>query len=434
MTSRAGLRAAAAVVSAAATTLAVLPVQAAPPTRDRAEPAPVPRAVVFAGHGYGHGHGMSQYGAQGAGLKGVEYRTILRFYYPGTLLGHVGGGLRVLLTADTSSDVSVRPAPGLRVRDLADGERWRLPTGQVGASAWRIAPTNDDASVSSVQYRDGAGWHRWNLPGRTVLRGDAQFRADTPLFLELPSGTVRGYRGVLRSASPSPRATTRDTVNVTSADSYVRGVLPAEMPTSWSMPALRAQAVAARTYATWSRSTAGNGHWDVCDTTSCQVYGGVGSETERGNAAVAGTAREILRHDGRPAFTQFSSSSGGWTAAGGQPYLPAHKDPWDDWPGNANHDWEQTVEASTIESRYPSIGRLRTVDVTSRDGHGEWGGRVRTVVLRGSNGNVSLSGDDLLFALGLRSTWFKPQITGLRLTPLRSRRPGRRPRPTWSRR
>ena len=413
MTRRAGAGVAAVLVSTALGVLAVLPpVQAAVPDPDSREPAPAPRAVVFAGHGYGHGHGMSQYGAQGAGRKGVPYRKILRFYYPGTHLGTVSGGLRVLLTADTSSDVAVQPTAGLRVRDLADGESWRLPTGQVDARAWRIAPTNDDASVSSVQYRTGSGWHRWNLPGRTLLRGDGQLRADGPLSLVLPSGTVHRYRGVLRSASPSPRSTVRDTVNVVSVDAYVRGVLPAEMPTSWSMPALRAQAVAARTYATWSRSTAGNGHWDVCDTTSCQVYGGLGSETDRGNAAVSGTAKKILRHRGAPAFTQFSSSSGGWTAAGGKPYLPAKKDPWDDWPGNANHDWTQRVSASTIEAHYPAIGRLRAVDVTGRDGHGQWGGRVRTLVLRGSAGNVSLSGDDLRFSLGLRSTWFKPRITG----------------------
>ncbi len=413
MSRRAGLRVAVAVVAGAVATLGVLPgAQAAVPGRDD-EPAPVPRSVVFTGHGFGHGHGMSQYGAQGAGLDGVPYRRILRFYYPGTRLGAVGGRLKVLLTADTSSDVAVRPAAGLKVRDLADGESWRLPTGQVGASAWRIAPTNGAAAVSAVQYRDGDGWHRWNLPGsRTTLRGDGQFRADTPLSLVLPSGTVRGYRGVLRSASPTPRATVRDTVNVVSVDTYVRGVLPAEMPTSWSMPALRSQAVAARTFASWSRSTSDHGHWDVCDTTSCQVYGGVGSETARGNAAVVDTAREILRHGGKPAFTQFSSSSGGWTAAGGQPYLPAQQDPWDDWPGNANHDWTQTVSAATIQSHYPALGRLRTVDVTSRDGNGQWGGRVRTLVLRGSNGNVALSGDDLRFELGLKSTWFKPRMTG----------------------
>lgn len=402
-----------AALSTAVATLGLPPAaQAAVPGRDDRQPAPVPRSVVFVGHGFGHGHGMSQYGAQGAGRDGVPYRKILRFYYPGTRLGHVGGRLRVLLTADTSSDVAVRPAPGLEVRDLSDGADWRLPTRRLDASAWRIAPTVDDATVSAVQYRDGDGWHRWNLPRRTLLRGDGQFRADRTMSLVLPDGTVRRYRGALRSASPTQRSTVRDTVDVVSLGTYVRGVLPAEMPTSWSMPALRAQAVAARTYASWSRNATGERHWDVCDTTSCQVYGGVGAETERGNAAVAGTAREILRYGGEPAFTQFSSSSGGWTAAGDQPYLPAQRDPWDNWRGNAHHDWTQSVRVSAIEARYPRLGRLRAVDVTGRDGHGEWGGRVRTLVLRGRDGNVSLSGDDLRFSLGLRSTWFRPRIAG----------------------
>ncbi len=414
MTSR---RRAAAVILATAvatTALGSSPASARPddPAPDPGPESVAPRghSVVFHGHGYGHGHGMSQYGAEGAGRAGKTYREILAFYYPGTRLGAVHGSLRVLITADTSSDVAVRPAAGLLVRDLADGSSWRLPTQQVDARSWRIAPTNDDARVSSVQYLDGNGWHRWNLPGRTYLRGDGQFRADGPLTLVLPSGSTRTYRGALRSASPSGSATSRDTVNVLSMDAYVRGVLPAEMPSSWSMPALRSQAVAARTFATWSRRQAGDRYWQVCDTTACQVYGGVGSEAERGNAAVAGTAGQILRAHGKPAFTQFSSSSGGWTASGGQSYLPARRDPWDDWAGNPNHDWVLTLPASRVESAYPSIGRLQGFAVTKRDGHGEWGGRVITAVVRGSAGSVRVSGDDLRWDLGLKSTWFKPVV------------------------
>ncbi len=362
------------------------------------------------GHGYGHGHGMSQYGAQGAARAGKSYRQILRFYYPHTKTRKAGRPLRVLLTADTSPDVTVHPAKRLRVRDLAGGRTWRLPTKRRHAQLWRIVPARGHAASSAVQFRNRGGWHRWNLPGhRRVLRGDGQFVAKGPIRLRLPGGSM-AYRGSLRSASPSPRSTTRDTVNVVSLDAYVRGVLPAEMPTSWNRPALRAQAVAARTYAAWSRRAAGDRYWQVCDTTSCQVYGGLPAEARRANAAVQATARKILVYKGKPAFTQFSASSGGWTSAGGKPYLPARADPWDRWKGNSYHSWTRRVGVRFFEQRYDQVGRLRAIGVTRRDGHGAWGGRALQVVLRGSRGRVVLSGDDLRWALGLPSTWVKVRI------------------------
>jgi len=189
-------------------------------------------------------------------------------------------------------------------------------------------------------------------------------------------------------------------------DQYVMGVVPSEMPASWHMEAVKSQAVAARTYATWSRAQKMRGHFQICDTTACQVYGGVDNEHPRGNEAVAATRRQILSHGGRPAFTQFSASSGGWTSAGSVPYLAARQDPYDDWEGNTVHDWTATIDADRLERSYPSIGALRRVHVTSRDGNGEWQGRVQSLVLDGTEGSRTLSGDDFRWAFGLRSTWF----------------------------
>jgi SpoIID/LytB domain protein len=293
------------------------------------------------------------------------------------------------------------------VRDLAGGKTWRLPTKATSARQWRIVPSSGNAAKSSVQLRNASGWRRWNLPGRrTLLRGDGQFQAKGPIRLLLPDGSVRAYRGVLRSASPAPGSGARDTVNVVSLDQYVRGVLAAEMPSSWSAAALRAQAVAARSFAAYARRAAGRDHWQVCDTTTCQVYAGVAAETPRTNAAVTRTAATILSHRGSPALTQFSSSSGGWTSAGGKAYLPAKADPWDDWAGNGYHDWRLRIGVQAVERAYPQLGRLRSVRVVRREGHGEWGGRAVRVRLRGGRGSVAVSGDDLRWTLGLPSTWF----------------------------
>jgi SpoIID/LytB domain protein len=348
---------------------------------------------------------MSQYGAQGAALAGLGYRDIVGFYYPGTTLGRMKGWVRVLISADTTSDVVVGPQPGLKVRDLGNGEVYELPDID-GVSRWRI---NVDHGQSVLGYRTNR-WHRWKPGGARTLAGDAEFFGGGPITLWTPAGP-KEYRGRLRSATPSPGAGYRDTVNVLPMDAYVKGVVPYEMPASWSPEAVKAQAVAARTYATWSRNQNRNRYYQICDTTSCQVYGGVGGEDPRSNQAVQQTRRQILRYQGRPAFTQFSSSSGGWTSAGSVPYLPAQEDPFDGWSGNPVHDWSMTIDAGRLERSYPSIGSLRRILVEDRDGNGDWRGRVNRVVLDGTQGNVAITGDQFRWTFGLRSDWFTIEPT-----------------------
>ncbi len=398
----------------AATVALALPavglVLASPASADDVYWVPASGRFALHGHGYGHGHGMSQHGAQGAALRGKTWREIVGFYYPGTAVGDNSGLVRVLVTADTGSDVVVAPATRLTVTDLTDASRWRLPQRQ-GRDRWRLTPSAADPTRTAVQYRDGRGWHRWRVPGRTTLRGDGQFSARGPLTLVLPSGTVRQYRGDLRAASPSPGSSARDTVNVVPMDAYVRGVVPYEMPASWAQQALRAQAVAARTYASYLQRQRASSYYQLCDTTACQVYGGRTAEQTSTNRAVANTAGKILTAGGRPAFTQFSASSGGWTSAGGLPYLPARKDPFDDWSGNTVHDWATTLDARRLEATYPGIGQLQRIRVTRREGHGQWGGRIVEAVLVGNAGQRTVSGDTLRFTYGLRSTWFAAEAT-----------------------
>jgi stage II sporulation protein D len=356
---------------------------------------PADGKITLRGHGYGHGKGMSQYGAEGAARAGKGYREILAKYYPGTSLGTMRGRVRVLITADTTSDVKVSPARGLSVRDLADGRRWVLPT-RDAIGRWRILTTG------RVELHNGTRWRRWEVPGRTTLRGQGEFSARQPLTLWVPNGSgevARHYRGRLRAAYG-------DTVNVLRMDNYVRGVVPAEMPASWSPAALKSQAVAARTYATRERAANNSRYYQTCDTTSCQVYGGVDYEYASTNAAVRETARQILWYDSEPALTQFSSSSGGYTDAGGLPYLRAQADPWDGWSGNPMHTWRNTIDAARLERRYSSLGRLDAVRITQRNGYGDWGGRVRRMRLIGTRNTVTISGDDLRWAYELRSNWF----------------------------
>lgn len=357
---------------------------------------PADARITLRGHGYGHGHGMSQYGAEGAARAGLGYRQIADFYYPGTDWGSAGGPIRVLLTVDGTDDLVVLAQPGLKVRDAAERGAQELPDN--GATRWRIIVNEQDANVVAWLSKDGR-WHRFS-----VLGGEGSFTAGgAPVSLVTPSG-VRAYRGRLVAAQTRPGTRDRATVNLLGLDAYLRGVVPLEMPALWNPEAVRAQAVAARTYAAYERAHPAS-YYHLCDTTSCQVYGGVAAEHEASDAAVEATAHQVLEYAGAPAFTQFSSSSGGWTSAGSVPYLTAQADPYDDWSGNPVHDWTVRLDDRALERHFPALGNLTRITVTRRDGHGDWGGRVLSMTLVGGKGRVVVSGDSFRSAFGLRSTW-----------------------------
>ena len=118
---------------------------------------------------------------------------------------------------------------------------------------------------------------------------------------------------------------------------------------------------------------------------------------------MAQTAGQVRRFgNGIVARTEFSSSTGGWTAGGTFPVVPDEGD-----TRSPHHTWTVAVPAATVEAAYPGIGSFRALDVTQRNGVGDWGGRVVSAVVRGSAGAVTATGDDLRNRLGLRSSWFK---------------------------
>jgi stage II sporulation protein D len=392
--------------AAAATAAALFATTAPSAPAGAAEPVVAVRAgktLTLTGHGYGHGRGMSQYGAEGAARQGLTSARILAFYYPGTTLGKVGGKISVRIGADTSADTVVAASARLVARVVGQpSRRWALATLQPGATRWRLKPLS--ASRTALAYQlPGQRWARAAVIGGTV----EFFASGSPIRLYVPGGSAT-YRGALRNASTTAGGKDRDTVNVVGFDNFVRGVVAREMPSSWSPAALQAQAVAARTYAAYDRAhTPAGRSYQTCDSTSCQVYGGVGAETAATDAAVAATKGQVLTYAGGPAFTQFSSSSGGWTVRGSVAYQAAKADPYDGWAGNGVHDWTATVSPATVQKAWPAVGTLTGIQVLARDGNGDWGGRVTSVRLSGSKGTVTIGGDELRSRLGLRSTYFQ---------------------------
>lgn len=359
--------------------------------------------LTLTGRGHGHGRGLSQYGAKGAAEKGWSHRRIVSFYYPGTRWQRTGGRMEVLITADTTRDLVVRDRPGLRARPV--GGSWvPLHEARPAATAWRVVPAAQGRSLVDYHTQHGS-WTRLRAFAGEVELGAGR----APVHLETPAG-ASAYRGVLRSADPPPGASDdvldRDTVNLVPMEAYLRGVVPREVPALWPAAAVRAQAVAARSYAAYERLHPRNSHYQVLDTTGSQVYGGVGAEHPASDTAVRDTRGQARFAGDQPAFTQFSASNGGWSARGSFAYLPAQQDANEQGSGNPYATWRRTITSGALESAYPAIGRLTGVGLRDRTGDGLWGGRVGTVVVQGDRGRVTVPGETFRFRFGLPSTWF----------------------------
>lgn len=383
--------------------------------------------VTLTGRGYGHGKGMSQYGAKGRAEAGHTYTQILAHYYPGAALQVDSDAkpITVWVTADTDNQASVVAEQGMTLQTsdpdtpglsyVVDVPRDVRAAGGVRAQPvqWRLRLISYTFTLEGLV---GGTWYPHDSPDVTSALRNMQ-RAT----LSAPDGTVRlvigsthrEYRGAVGANRIEGGTLVRTTVTTTMGN-YLRSVVPSEMPALWSAAAVQAQSVAARTYASYDRDVASRPWWyDTCDTTACQVFSGAAHYDASGRllrsyehaastAAVAATAGRILTSAGRPAFTQFSASNGGYSLAGTQPYLAARPDPFDKYPT-----WTVGLSREQISTRYPAIGSFRSMSVV-RDGRGEYGGRVTTVVLRGSSGSVSVTGDAFRSAMGLRSTLWTP--------------------------
>ncbi len=196
-------------------------------------------------------------------------------------------------------------------------------------------------------------------------------------------------------------------VNRVGIEAYVRGVVPAEVPSTWPPEALKAQAVAARSYALSILTTVVKAsNYDVFGDGRDQVYGGVTAETPATTAAVNATAHQVVLYGGTIATTYFSSSSGGRTVSALEatgtavPYLVSVPDPYDSYA--TNHTWGPVLfGADQIAKVIGLKGPL--VDLLTTDGPSR---HVSKVTAIGSGSSVVLSGATLRSDLGLRSTWF----------------------------
>jgi SpoIID/LytB domain protein len=368
---------------------------------------------------------LGQYGALGYAIdSGWTAAQILGHYYSNTTAGSVSptSPMQVRMTAVDRAPTIVFQEKGHLTTAADDG----LPGGRVPHQAIRL----DRVGPNSFQVYDGSSctgpWTPRAAPVASASIGifPAVHNDDTTEMLQLcvPGGS-RWLRGDLYAVEGDGL---QRTVNVLPLDDYVRGVVPRESPASWAdlgggkgMQALMSQAVAARSYGYTENRYA---YAKTCDTTACQVYGGraqtingvhTNLEDARSDSAVAQTSGAIRLLNGAPARTEFSSSTGGYTAGG---TFPAVVDDGDDVSLNPNHNWTSSIPVSSIEATY-NKGTFQSASVTSRNGLGEDGGRVLNLRLTFSGGTVDVTGSAFQSAFGLRSNWFVVTNPALNFDP-----------------
>lgn len=285
--------------------------------------------------------------------------------------------------AEGEDRIAVGSSTPALVKTMAGQNVGQIPQGQA------IAVTTEGGALKLANWRDQAFWVEPTGDGYIFI-DDAWYRGRV---LVMPSG------GKVTA------------VNWVDLEDYLYSVLGAEMPASWPQEALKAQAVAARSYALHRRDRRLSEVYDVGTTTAYQVYRGLASEAPSTIAAVDATRGQVLTHSGRVIEAVFHSSSGGHTEnvediwQQPRPYLRSVPDFDQDAPVFR---WSETFTASQFQQRVTGIGRLQSVTTERATPRG----RVVSLQLQGTQGRRTLTGTQLRQALGLRSTLFSIAIQG----------------------
>jgi stage II sporulation protein D len=331
------------------------------------------------GAGFGHGVGMSQYGAMGYAQQGRNAAEILAHYYTGTALG----------TTDPNQQVRVLLVPQTKAARI---------TGARQAGTRKLDP-----KVTYTLKRRGISQVELSANGRRLATFSAPLQVAGDGGVTSLSGQG-SYRGVLEFEPNVFNGL--QVINSVGLEDYLQGVVPAESPASWPAEALKAQAIAARTYAI---TTAKSDDFDHYADTRSQVYKGVGIEVASTNDAIADTRGQVVTYQGQPIVTYFFSTSGGRTESventtlgdEPKPWLKSVEDPYDDV--SPRHRWTLKPSKASVAKKLGGLvkGSFKGIRVTKR---GE-SPRIMTAEVVGSRGVTETDGATLRARLGLYDTW-----------------------------
>jgi stage II sporulation protein D len=381
--------------------------------------------ITFYGRGWGHGVGMSQYGARGRALAGQLAPAILAHYYAGTTAGTRDPAtiVRVLLlnafAASTANPVTI---VGLGGPWTIDGFARTFPAkGKV-----TLAPTADGATSWTLKVfaPTGTVLLRATVSSAVIIRPAPDLGL---LQLTSKASTSNVYRGYLRIRL----TTTATVVNHVGVDAYLRGVVPLEMPASWSAEALKVQVIAARSYALHAIHPT-TGTFDLYDDTRSQVYRGQKGENAATDALIAATSGKVLLDGTTVANCLFHSADGGWTennenvfvsstgaiVAGPVSYLRGSSDRA---PDGSSYDktspyatWQTATYTNTQLSGFfasdtrTNVGTISSLDLSRRG----VSGRLISVTLVGSLGSKTVSGDVFRSVFNTASPLADPALRG----------------------
>ena len=373
-----------------------------------AAPGRAADAFTFYGSGFGHGLGMSQWGAYGLAQEGWTHQRVLTHFYSGTKLaqadappktlriGLVQGKTKIRLTA-SSGDVDLRIG-NAKTGDIAgtipNGETWTI---RIASQAYKIVDANGD------QVGDPVGG-----PSEDLFATYAPNNA----YVKVEEAGHTYNRGYLEFNIYNCDSSCRERVILPIApQDYLYGL--GEVPSSWPMQAMEAQADAARTYA-FTKAAAGQ-HRPGCNcalygTSADQVYSGWdkegGPDGDRWVQAVDNTDNEVVDYKGSMIEAFYMSSSGGYTENnenvwGGTPigYLRGVCDPGDYTTANPSATWTVTKTAAAV-TRALRLG-IGTV-TTFTDAVRGVSGRLISVTVVGDQGSATISGAILRADLLLR--------------------------------
>jgi stage II sporulation protein D len=374
-------------------------------------PITLPNSITVYGRGYGHGVGLSQYGAKGRAAGGQLAPEILAHYFKGTSIGTMANSqVRVLVlqgfaaTASNPATVYGRggswTVDGISATFPADARLRFIPTISGSLTTWKVVITATDGSTlfsATTSY---------------AIRIRPSASATLQLWSS-PSAYDR-FRGVVRLVGKTDGTSTVYAVNELPMDWYLRGVVPAEISASWPTEAIRAQAIAARSYAEY-RLHPTTGSYDVYNDTRSQVYLGYLAEKPTTSTAVGDTAGKVLRTStGAKVTALFHSAGGGGTennenvftsatgakTAGVYSYLRGSSDrrpdgtSYDDTSPYAT--WQTKaytlaqIQAWFAADARSNVGTLVALDLRDRG----VSGRLVSVTLIGANGTTKkVSGD-----------------------------------------
>ena len=192
-------------------------------------------------------------------------------------------------------------------------------------------------------------------------------------------------------------------INILGIEKYLSSVVGSEMPAKWPLEALKAQAIASRTYALKQK---GNSFYDIDSTNKNQVYSGLEARTYKTTRAVRSTRSLVLTYKNKLINALFHSSSGGMTENSQDvwkneyPYLSSVKD-FDE--NNPKLRWQKKFSNEELKSLFPKIGGIKKIEILNITNTG----RVKNVKLLGYYGSDQMSGVDIRKRMNLKSNFVR---------------------------